>query len=53
MDVKMRIQTCRLIEQMNKRTDYSRQLGLENHSLFCIKKENNINNNIKEDLKNG
>lgn len=39
MDVKMRIQISRLIEQMDKHPEYAEKLGLENTSVFCATNE--------------
>ena len=35
MDVRLRIQTILLIEQMDKHPEHANQLGLENVSEFC------------------
>ena len=38
MDVKLRIQTCRLIEQMETHPEHTEELGLENGSEFKVEK---------------
>lgn len=34
LDAKLRFQTCRLIEEMEKQPEHAKQLGLENVSAF-------------------
>lgn len=42
MDVRLRIQTCRLIEQMDKQPEATKHMGLENASVFCGEREKYI-----------
>lgn len=38
MDVRLRVLTCMVLEQMDKHPDHANQLGLENVSVFCVNK---------------
>ena len=40
LDVRMRILSARLIEQMNRKPAYAGKLGLDNTSVFCGERKN-------------
>lgn len=43
MDVRQRVQTCRLIKHMDKHPEYAKELGLENDSVLSGEREIIIN----------
>ena len=43
MDVRLRIQTCKLIEQMDEHPEYADLLGLKNTSVLHVKNRRNEN----------
>ncbi len=48
LNVRMRILSGRLIEQMDKDPEYSKKIGLENTSVFCEERNINEINSLKK-----